>query len=116
MLNLEKWAARINKTLFNNQIDLSKVKFDYMKEIIEADNIAGITYAFKNSKNERFSMVYIFTKYTKGKKMIKRVLMHEMVHVLQNQLKLPINHNGALMRHYCKKARNLGFEIEMKRF
>jgi hypothetical protein len=115
-MNLRKQAEKINFLLFNNAIDLSMVQFEKQKEIIEADNIAGITYAFKTKDNKRLSVVYIFTKYCKGKSFTYRVLMHELVHVFQNQLKMPINHNGALMRYYCKKARKLGFEIDMRRF
>lgn len=113
---LEKYAKKLNRLLFNNEIDLTAVTFQKQRRFIGADNIAGITYAFETEQRGRISVVYIFSKYCKKKRFLKRVLAHELVHVYQNQLRLPINHNGALMRYYCKKARLLGFEIDMKRF
>lgn len=115
-MNLYKLAYKINKSLFNNQVDLDSITFDIQKRLIGGDNIAGITYGFITGKGKRISVIYIFTKYCKSKKFIKKVLMHELVHAYQNQLKQKMNHNGAFMKYYCKKARDLGYEIEMGRF
>ncbi len=115
-MNYRKQADKLNQLLFNNAIDMSMVQFCDYREFVGADGIAGITYAFKTEKKERISVVTLFTKYCKNKAFTKRVLAHELIHVLQNQLRLPINHNGALMRYYCRKARALGFELDMKRF
>lgn len=110
-------AVKLNRLLFNGAIDLDAVTFKTARRFIGAKGIAGITYAFEtDGERRRISTVYLFSKYCKGKLMRRRVLLHELVHVYQNQLRLPINHNGALMRYYCRKARSLGYEIDMKRF
>lgn len=115
-MNLYKMAHKINKVIFDNQIDLNAVTLEWQHKLIDGENIAGITYGFITQSKKRISVVYLFGKYCKGKKFIKRVLMHELVHVYQNQLKQKMNHNGAFMKHFCRKARALGYEIDMKRF
>lgn len=114
-MNLYKMAYKINKNLFNNQIDLDSITFESHYKMVDGKNIAGITYGFITGKGKRISVIYIFTKYCKGKKFIKKVLMHELVHAYQNQLKQKMNHNGAFMKYYCKKARALGYEIQLGR-
>lgn len=119
MKNDNMWAMAhsINRQLFNGAIDFSYVSIEKQHKMIDGDNIAGITYGFITKHTKQIICnVYIFGKYCKGKKMIRRVLAHELVHVYQFQLGVKANHNGALMRHYCKKARSLGYEIDMKRF
>lgn len=114
-MNYRKQAEKLNRIIFDNMIDLSLVQFAEYREFVGAEGIAGITYAFKTEKGIRISVVTMLTKYCKEKHFTKCVLAHELVHVLQNQLKLPLNHNGALMKHYCRKARALGYEIQMGR-
>jgi hypothetical protein len=115
-MNYRKQAAKLNALVFNNAIDMDKVQFSEYREFIGASGIAGITYAFKTDKKERISMVCLFSKYCKERDFTIRVLLHELVHVYQNQLKMPINHNGALMRYYIRKAKALGYNIDMRKF
>lgn len=115
-MNIYNMAKKVNSEVFNNQIDLDSITFEIHHKMIDGAGIAGITYGFITSiTHKRISVIYIFTKYCKGKKFAKRVLIHEMVHAYQNQLKQKMNHNGAFMRYYCKKARALGYEIQMGR-
>ena len=114
-MNLNKLARRINTEIFDNQIDLTSLVIKSKYKLVRGNGIAGITYAFIHESGRRLAVVYIFTKYCKNKKFIKKVLIHEMVHVYQNQLKQKMNHNGAFMKYFCKKARKFGYEIEMGR-
>lgn len=113
-MNILKMANKINAEIFNNQIDLDCVQFEIQRKMIDGEGIAGITYGFiTNETRKRISVVYIFSKYCTNKKFFRVVLMHELVHAYQNQLKQKMNHNGAFMRFYCRKARSLGYEIQM---
>ena len=116
-MKLNKLARKINKELFDNLVNLKDVKIISQREIIGVGyGIAGMTYAFKTDKGERISVIYILSKYCKGKAFTKLVLMHELVHAYQNQLKQKLNHNGAFFHHFERKARTLGYEIDMARF
>lgn len=115
-MKLHKLAKKINAKLFDGLLDLASITFKVERKFIGCEGIAGITYAFETCKRERISVIYILTKYCKGKRMTRRVLMHEMVHAYQNQLKQKMNHNGAFFHHFERKARSLGYEIDMARF
>ena len=115
-MKLNKLARKINKQLFDNLLDLDSITIKQERAFIGCEGIAGITYAFQTEQRKRISVIYIFSKYCKGKKIIKRVMMHELVHAYQNQLKQKMNHNGAFFHHFERKARALGYEIDMARF
>jgi len=116
-MKLNKMARKINAVLFDNLLDLDSIRIISQREIMGCgDGIAGMTYAFKTESRARISVIYILTKYCKGKEMTYRVLMHELVHAYQNQLKQKMNHNGAFFHHFERKARMLGYEIDMARF
>lgn len=116
-MKLNKFARKINKELFSNLLNLSAITIIYQHEILGCgEGIAGMTYAFKKDNGKRISIIYILTKYCKGRERTKLVLMHELVHAYQNQLKQKLNHNGAFFHHFERKARALGYEIDMARF
>lgn len=115
-MKLNKMARKINRELFNNKLDLGKITFNKQKNLVDDSWIAGITYAFKTDSGERISVVYILTKHCKKKKFTLNVLAHELVHCYQNQLRIPLNHNGAFMRYYCRKAKTIGYQIDIKEF
>lgn len=116
-MKLNKMSRLINAELFDNLLDLSAIKIISQREIMGCGGgIAGMTYAFKTDKRERISVVYILSKYCKGYRFTYRVLIHELVHCYQNQLKQKLNHNGAFFHHFERKARALGYEIDMGRF
>lgn len=116
-MKLNKLARKINRELFDGLLNLDHIRIISQREIMGCgDGIAGMTYAFKTEKYLRISVIYILTKHCKGKRMTYRVLMHEMVHAYQNQLKQKMNHNGAFFHHFERKARALGYEIDMARF
>jgi len=39
-----------------------------------------------------------------------------LVHAFQIQMKQKVNHNSAFMRYYEKKAREIGIEIDMRKY
>lgn len=105
--NLLKTAKSLNWAIFNNLINLDQVNIEYRDNL--PDSIWGLTVGFENIETlERISFVYI-----KPAEYIIDVLAHELVHVFQIQMKQKLNHNGAFMRHYEKKAREIGIEIDM---
>lgn len=105
--NLLEMAKSLNWFIFNNLIDLNQVNIEYRDNL--PDSIWGLTVGFENIKTlERFSHIYI-----RPFGDIMTVLAHELVHALQIQMKQKVNHNGAFMRYYEKKAREIGIEIDM---
>ena len=116
-MKLNKMSRLINAELFDNLLDLSAIKIISQREIMGCgDGIAGMTYAYITNKRERISVVYILSKYCTEYRFTYRVLMHELVHCYQNQLKQKLNHNSAFFHHFERKARALGYEIDMGKF
>ena len=105
--DLLETAKSLNWAIFNNLINLDQVNIEYKNDLPES--IWGLTIGFEKIETlERFSLVYI-----KPAEYVIDVLAHELVHVFQIQKKQKLNHNGAFMRYYEKRAKEIGIEIDM---
>ncbi len=108
--DLSEMAKSLNWFIFDNSINLDQVTIEYRDNL--PDSIWGLTLGFENVKTlERTSIIFI-----RPFGDIMAVLTHELVHAFQIQMKQKVNHNGAFMRYYEKKAREIGIEIDMRRY
>lgn len=108
--DLLEMAKSLNWFIFNNSINLEQVNIEYRDNL--PNSIWGLTLGFEDNRTlERFSSIFI-----KPFGDIMVVLTHELVHAFQIQMKQKVNHNSAFMRYYEKKAREIGIEIDMRKY